>query len=486
MLSELLQGTSFPGKFRDVRVNGLATDSRKVVKGDLFFALSGEHHDGNMFVRNAIDRGAVAVITGEREPGENGIPVIPVPDINDTMAMMSARFYGNPSRKMKLVGITGTNGKTTTSYILRKIFREAGLRTGITGTISYIIGDRSFRARLTTPLAVDFQRILKDMYEEGVTHVVSEVSSHALGLKRVDYTDFDVSVFTNLTRDHLDFHGTMEDYFRAKLRLFRELTHKAGIINIDDPYGRRISEEISVAGLRVTTFGLSGAAVLRAVDVYEDERGIRFSIPLDGRALEVSSPLLGKTNVYNILAAVGVSLVLDIDEEVIRRGIEGFQGVEGRMESVRMDREFMGVIDYAHTPDALQRVLKSLRGFTRGRIITVFGCGGDRDRGKRPEMGRIASQLSDLVIVTSDNPRSERPEDIIAGILEGVRKDNCTVVTDRREAIFRAVDIARKDDTILVAGKGHEDYQEIEGVRYPFKDREVLKEALDGLSRLSG
>ncbi|HDY71175.1 MAG TPA: UDP-N-acetylmuramoyl-L-alanyl-D-glutamate--2,6-diaminopimelate ligase, partial [Nitrospirae bacterium] len=296
MLSELLQGTSFPGKFRDVRVNGLATDSRKVVKGDLFFALSGEHHDGNMFVRNAIDRGAVAVITGEREPGENGIPVIPVPDINDTMAMMSARFYGNPSRKMKLVGITGTNGKTTTSYILRKIFREAGLRTGITGTISYIIGDRSFRARLTTPLAVDFQRILKDMYEEGVTHVVSEVSSHALGLKRVDYTDFDVSVFTNLTRDHLDFHGTMEDYFRAKLRLFRELTHKAGIINIDDPYGRRISEEISVAGLRVTTFGLSGAAVLRAVDVYEDERGIRFSIPLDGRALEVSSPLLGKTN----------------------------------------------------------------------------------------------------------------------------------------------------------------------------------------------
>ncbi len=489
-LRELIEGLMPVTVTGDCFIAGLSCDSRNVGEGDLFFAVSGEHFDGNEFIKDALMRGAGAVVSGSPLSLPVDVPYVQVQDIYTAMAGIADRFYGHPSGRLSVTGITGTNGKTTTSYILHNILSADGINAGLIGTIRYILGPRELTGRFTTPEALDFQRMLAAMYDGGITHAVTEVSSHALSLKRVDFTDFDIAVFTNLTRDHLDFHGDMEAYYRAKQRLFLELTRHAAVVNIDDPYGRRLVNEIrgclsqgQGAGFRIITCGIdSDDAELRAVEIREGFEGLDFTVTYGPEVFHVGSPLLGVTNVYNILSAIGASVASGTGWDRIIEGVRQCRGVEGRMEAVKAGQGFLAIIDYAHTPDALQKVLKTLRRLTRGRIITVFGCGGDRDRGKRPEMGRIAAELSDTVIVTSDNPRTENPVAIVDDIIGGMERGEYIVEPDRKRAIEEAVRIAGPDDVVLIAGKGHEEYQEIAGVRYPFSDREVLRETIMGLT----
>lgn len=477
-LSELTEGLIATVTGGNPVIKGLCADSRAVKKGDLFFAVKGERFNGNEFIHEAIKKGAVAVVSEESHRKGITVPYVQVQEMNDAMAYMAARFFGKPSQTLSLVGITGTNGKTTTSYLLYEIIRASGKRAGLLGTIRYIIDSESVKAPLTTPQAVEFQHLLFRMVSKGVTHAVAEVSSHALTLKRVDYTRFAITVFTNLTRDHLDFHGDMEAYFQAKRRLFFDFNSEVSVINQDDPYGRRLYNELKDAGLKTITFGLDDSSMCRATGIRQSIEGTEFAISFEDECQRIFTPMIGITNVYNILASVAVARTFGIEWEYIKKTIEGFSGVEGRMEPVRVGQDFLAIIDYAHTPDALMKVIQTLRGIEGGRLITVFGCGGDRDKGKRALMGDIASRLSDVVVITSDNPRSESPDAIIEDIRKGIKSENYMVEVDRREAIRRAVSIAGEGDVVLVAGKGHEDYQEINGVRYPFSDREVLKEAI--------
>ncbi len=487
-LGELIEGLMPVTVTGDCLVEGLSCDSRNVGEGDLFFAVRGGRFDGNEFIKDALMRRAAAVVSGSPLSLSVDVPYVHVQDIYTAMAGIADRFYGHPSGRLSITGITGTNGKTTTSYILHNILSADGIRAGLIGTIRYILGTQELTGRFTTPEALDFQRMLAGMSDGGMTHAVTEVSSHALSLKRVDFTDFDIAVFTNLTRDHLDFHGDMEAYYRAKQRLFLDLTRHAAVVNIDDPYGRRLVKEIrgglrQGADLRIITCGIdSDDAELRAVEVKEGVEGLDFTVMYGSEVFHVGSPLLGVTNIYNILSAIGASVASGTGWERIIEGVRRCRGVEGRMESVKAGQGFLAIVDFAHTPDAMQKVLKTLRRLTGGRIITVFGCGGDRDRGKRPEMGRIAAELSDTVIVTSDNPRTEDPVAIVDDIKKGIKKGEYIVEPDRKRAIEEAVRIAGPDDVVLIAGKGHEEYQEIAGVRYPFSDREVLREGIMGLT----
>ncbi|NOY38913.1 MAG: UDP-N-acetylmuramoyl-L-alanyl-D-glutamate--2,6-diaminopimelate ligase [Nitrospirae bacterium] len=487
-LGKLIEGLMPVTVSGDCVIEGLSCDSRNVGEGDLFFAVRGEHFDGNEFIEDALMRRAGAIVSESPLSLSLDVPYVQVQDIYTAMAGIADRFYGHPSGKLSVTGITGTNGKTTTSYILHTILSADGARAGLLGTIKYVLGSQELRGRFTTPEALDFQRMLADMHDRGITHAVVEVSSHALSLKRVDFTEFDVAVFTNLTRDHLDFHGDMEAYYRAKRRLFLELARHAAVVNIDDPYGRRLVKEsregpAQEADFSIITCGIdSDDAELRAVEIKEGFEGLDFTVMYGQEVFHVSSPLLGVTNIYNILSAIGASVALGIEWERIVEGVRQCSGVEGRMEPVKAGQDFLAVIDYAHTPDALQKVLETLRRLAKGRIITVFGCGGDRDRGKRPEMGRIAAELSDTAIVASDNPRTEDPVGIIDDIIGGMKKGEYIIEPDRNKAIKEAVRIAGPDDVVLIAGKGHEEYQEIRGVRYPFSDREILREAIRGLT----
>lgn len=493
-LSRLVEGLN-PLKISnegDPVISGLTMDSRSVNQGDLFFAVRGVHFDGNDYLEDAATSGAAAIISEvSRVSGESplpvsreaGLPYMVVEDIQMAMAMIADRFYCHPSGRMAVIGITGTNGKTTTACILRRIMTESGRETGLMGTIKYTFGNEDSNALLTTPEALEFQQVLSKMEEHGATGVVAEVSSHALSRRRVDFTDFRVSVFTNLTRDHLDYYGGMEEYYTAKKRLFTDLTGAGAVINTDDPYGKRLVDELAESGerepdYRILKYGTSEDAELRAGGITESKSGISFDLYYAGSRKHVTSPLIGMINVYNILASLGSAIILGIELEEAVNTVSSFEGVEGRLEPVENSRDILALVDYAHTPDALRKVLETLKRVSSGRIITLFGCGGDRDTGKRPLMGKISSELSDLVILTSDNPRSENPEKIISEIEKGVKKSNSITVADRREAICRAAEMAERGDTLLVAGKGHEDYQEILGVRYPFSDREALKESL--------
>ncbi len=489
-LEELIEGLGLTVGDPVCEIKGLASDSRRVREGDLFFAIQGGRHNGNDYTVDAVSRGARAVIS-ERAPRRDlGVPCLQVSDIHRAMAAIADRFHGHPSGRLKVVGVTGTNGKTTTAHLVRSILECSGIKAGLIGTTGYILGGEVEKGLFTTPEAIEFQRMLGEIRDAGMSHAVTEVSSHALSMRRVDCTEFQVSVFTNLTRDHLDFHGDMESYYRAKRRLFSELTRAASVVNSDDPYGRRLIDEMKGSGgkrgLRMITYGLGEDAELRAIGINETVQGLNFTVmyrPEGATAVmaNIASSLIGITNVYNILAAIGASVALGLQWRRIAEGVRRFRGVEGRMEPVKAGQDFLAVVDYAHTPDALRKVLETLRRITEGRIITVFGCGGDRDRGKRPQMGSAAAELSDLVVVTSDNPRTEDPEAIIKDITSGIKGDNYTVEPDRMRAIQRAVSMAGRGDVVLVAGKGHEDYQEIRGVRHPFSDREALKGAIRAL-----
>jgi len=484
-LDEIIKGaeTKSISGGADAEIAGVAYDSRKVLPGHLFVAVQGEKADGHDFIQDAVRRGAVAVVC-EKETA-NGrtlpVPLVRVVDSRAALAVISVNLYGRPSESLCTIGVTGTNGKTTTTYLLKSIFESWGKKVGLIGTIQCMIGNETYDAEHTTPEALEFQGLLHRMLTAGCTHIVSEVSSHALAQKRVDGTVFRAGVFTNLTRDHLDFHKTMDDYYHAKERFFGELLDGASIINHDDPYGRRLISYITslpVGPKKFFTYGLEKGTDFIAADIKDSFHGLRFKIITNDGAYEAESSFLGLPNVYNILSAVGTSVSLGVPWDVILLGIKNARPVKGRFERVDAGQKFLAIIDYAHTEDALERLIYTARGLTEGRIITVFGCGGDRDRGKRPGMGAIATRLSDFVVITSDNPRSERPEEIIKEIETGAVRRNYLVEPDRREAIKRAVLLAGDGDVVLVAGKGHESSQVVGGSCFHFSDGEVLEEAI--------
>ena len=475
-VKELLRGISarIPESIGDKAVTAVEYDSRKIVKNSLFVAISGFKVDGHSFLPHVEQQSAMAAIVEKKIPGIR-LPQIVVNDSRRALAQVAANFYRESIDALKLVGITGTNGKTTTSFLVRSILREAELESGLIGTIAYYYGDKEVSALNTTPESLDICRILNALTEEGQKACVLEVSSHALELHRVDGLLFDVAVFTNLSRDHLDFHKSEEAYFRAKSRLFN-LLKKDGkaVVNIDDPYGQKLIEKLTSAAL---TFGFADEADVRAEKWQMDSNGMDIVLSTPRGEMTLHSRLISQFNVKNIMAAVASALALGIDAERIRRGIENLEFVPGRLESITVKDDVQVVVDYAHTPDALQKALQAVRAITKGRLIVVFGAGGDRDKGKRPQMGCVAQDGADLVIVTSDNPRSEDPQAIIEDILTGMKKDeHVKVIQDRRQAIHQAIMTARSGDLILIAGKGHEKYQDIKGVKHPFDDVAVARE----------
>ncbi len=477
MLSQLPQNLVRRAEFAaDPEIRKLAYNSRQAEPGTLFFAIRGLRADGHQFVPEALQRGAVAVVSENACPEGFALPWIEVQSIRRVMAVVADRFFESPSRELPLVGITGTNGKTTTAYLVHAMASRRGPSLMV-GTIQTVIGGQALEAKLTTPESVDIQELLREAVSQGCSSGVFEVSSHALAFDRVYGCRFPVAVFTNLSQDHLDFHADLEEYFQAKARLFDRSYNEAleaAIVNGDDPFGRRLA--LSCRG-RVS-YGLGEGNDLRPLKLEADHDGIRMRVSWFGSTLELESPLVGRHNVYNLLAAAGASHFLGMGTGEIAEGAAGLKVVPGRFEKVELGLPFTVVIDYAHTPDALENVLRLARQVARGRLICVFGCGGDRDRAKRPLMGTIAARLADWVVVTSDNPRTEDPEaivaDIIAGLPRGFRA--AEVVVDRREAIRRALELARPDDLVLLAGKGHETYQDIGGQRIPFDERVVLRE----------
>lgn len=466
-----------PGKNMDLDIQSLEYDSRRVRSGSLFFAVSGLATDGHLYIDQALEKGARAIVSEREAPPDFSVPWIRVDSIRALLALAAGRFYNHPSQHLKLVGITGTDGKTTTAFLVHSILEQDSPAL-LMGTIKTRVGKWEIDSVRTTPEAVDIQQTLARALEGGCRHGVMEVSSHALFLQRVYHCHFPVGVFTNLSQDHLDFHRDLDDYFGAKSLLFRAEYNpslKYAVLNADDPFASRIEVP---AGARRITFGFSESADAHPTHFETSLEGTRVELRFMGRTLSLHSPMPGRHNIYNILSAVASTAVLGLGDDQIRQGIACLSAVPGRFEKVQTGRPFTVIVDYAHTPRALENVLDLSRRLARGRIICVFGCGGDRDRGKRPAMGAIAARGADWAIVTSDNPRREDPEKIIDDIRRGIPEDarNYEVIADRRRAIARALEKAREEDIILIAGKGHETYQEIGQERIHFDDREVVQE----------
>jgi UDP-N-acetylmuramoyl-L-alanyl-D-glutamate--2,6-diaminopimelate ligase len=458
---------------RDVEVLDLAYDARTARPGALFFCVPGARFDGHDFAGEAVGNGAVALV-GERRV-DVAVPQLLVADARAAMAVAADAFFGEPSRELEIAGVTGTNGKTTTAFLLYAILDAAGRRPGLLGTVESRIGGAVRPVVRTTPEAIDLQRTFRELLDAGDRSVALEASSHASVLHRLDRVRFDALVFTNLSQDHLDFHGTLEEYYGAKRRLFVGGTPPPAAVNIGDPHGRLLADELLTAGRApLITFGFAADAEVRPEGLELSAGGTR----LTAAGIEIESALRGRFNVENLLAAVAAGLLLDVEPGEIKAGVESVAGVPGRFETVDAGRPFTVLVDYAHTPDSLDNVLRTARDLVAGgRLICVFGCGGDRDRGKRPLMGRIAADLADIVVVTSDNPRSEEPLAIIEDILQGAGLE-VEIDPDRRSAIARALALASPGDVVVIAGKGHEQGQEIGGRKLPFDDREVVREVL--------
>ena len=500
-------------------ITGLTLDSRTAQKGDLFIAIKGTHTDGHSFIPDAIKNGAVAVMVENSRmdsiesnavitSGENPT-IIAVDDTHKASAFVASAFYDFPTEKLHLTGVTGTNGKTTTTILIEAIYRQAGFEVGRIGTIGYCWKEKFIQAPLTTPDPIRLQRLFSQMVSDGIKRVVMEVSSHALAQKRIFGCFYDVAVFTNLSHDHLDFHETMEDYFKAKSFLFLEhlgrrpnpvLSTSSGyaVINIDDPYGVRLVGMLEGKNAKVLTYGICNPALggtaplIYPVQIQGCADGTLLIIKTPVGEVSINSKLIGRLNIYNMLAAVGAGIASGIDLEVIAKGIASVKEVDGRLQKVPIDAPFHVVVDYAHTPDAMEKALSCLRELAKGRVITVFGCGGDRDRTKRPLMARVAANFSDVVIITSDNPRTEDPQKIIDDIITGMPSDWIrddlklpkkvfSVIIDRRTAIKKAIQIAQPGDIVFIGGKGHETYQIIGREKIPFDDRCVVKECHDEL-----
>jgi len=474
---------AIPGAGLDVPCTAVTHDSRQVKPGSVFVALPGEKADGAAFAPQAIASGAVAIVAERPASTPVGAPWIVVSDARLALALLAAEFFGHPSRQMKVIGTTGTNGKTTTSYVMHSIFEAAGIRCGLMGTVTYRIGDRELAATRTTPEAPEVQSFMRQMVDAGCGACVMEVSSHALAMRRVDGIRFAAGVFTNLTRDHLDFHQNMENYFAAKRRLFEMLPADApAVINVDDP---RAASLVEIAG-RPVTYAVTKDADVTPGPLSFALRGLEFDVRMPQGVAHVKSKLVGKPNVYNILAAAGTAAAVGIPIKAIERGLQKLSDVPGRFEVVSSpDDDITVVVDYAHTDDALRNLLETARALASRRLITVFGAGGDRDKTKRPLMGMVAARLSDVVVITSDNPRGEDPARIIEEVKRGAepesRQGNAEVlaIADRRDAILQAIDRASRGDVVLIAGKGHEKYQDIGGRITPFDDVAVAREALE-------
>jgi len=463
----------------DIEVSSLAYDSRQVEEGALFFAVKGLKTDGHLFVDQAISRGAVAIASEQPQGTRSAATWIQTRSVRRLMAQGANRFYGEPSRSLPLIGITGTNGKTTTAHLSHTILQQHS-KAVMLGSINAKIGDRDLESTLTTPEAIDVQRILHEALDQGCEFGVMEASSHALFFDRVFQTYFPVSIFTNLSQDHLDFHSSLEEYFSTKQLLFQR-SYNPGIrwalLNADDAFGQQL---MSKTDGEVVTFGLSDNAGIHPLSCRMSFEGLETELDFFGRTLQIKSHLLGQHNLYNLMAAATACSLLGVADETIQAALAGLRNVPGRFEKVSADVPFSIIIDFAHTPDALKNVLKLAQQVAEKRVICLFGCGGDRDRGKRPQMGSIACRDSDVVIVTSDNPRTEDPQEIIDEIIPGIPNTHTDVevIPDRKVAIRRALEIAQPGDLVLLAGKGHETYQEIKGEKFPFDEREIVRKVL--------
>lgn len=475
-------------KWAEVEIGSIEIDSRAVKEGSLFVSLPGFKTDGHLFAPEAVAKGACAVVA---EQGlDLPVPVIIVPDARRALAYLAARFYENPTHRLRLVGVTGTNGKTTVTYFIEKILEDYGHKTGRIGTINMKIGQKLLPVQNTTPESLYLQQAFSEMVHHHCSHAVMEVSSHALKLGRVRGLDFDVAVFTNLTQDHLDFHGTMEEYKKAKGLLFAQLGSaihfdqlKFAILNADDPASAYFRE---VTPAQVITYGLKNEADLVATDISLTSKGVNFTVHGQGEKERIQLPLPGLFNVYNALAAIAVGLIEKIPLSQMKASLEKVEQIPGRMEIVPVNTDFTVIVDYAHTPDSLENVLNTVRQFTQGSLYCVVGCGGDRDKGKRPLMAKIAAEKADFAVFTSDNPRSEDPAHILKEMEAGLNghqllQTKYISIVNRKEAIYWVLKQAKAQDVIVIAGKGHETYQEIKGVRHFFDDREVVKEAVQTL-----
>ena len=463
----VLESTADP----ELEISGVVYDSRKAAPGVLFVAVSGFASDGNRFIPMAMEKGAAAVVTAKRPEGE--VPYVLVSSDRLALALIAANYYDHPARKMTIIGVTGTNGKTSVTLLVKHVLEVClGAKVGLIGTMENLIGTESIPTERTTPESFELQGLFARMYEAGCSHVVMEVSSHALALERVGGIRFQVAAFTNLTEDHLDFHKTMEAYCDAKAELFRRCDR--AVVNLDDSYGPRM---LSGCCCPVVTTSVREQADIQARNVELHSQGIRFTAAREGETVAVELPIPGRFTVHNALTVLGIALSLGIPMEACARALSGAKGVKGRIEAVPTPNEpYTVLIDYAHTPDGLENILRSVRDFCRGRVIAAFGCGGDRDPMKRPIMGHIGVGLSDFAVITSDNPRTEEPMAIIRDILKGVNQEDgeYIVIEDRRKAIRYAMDIGKKDDIIILAGKGHETYQDIGGRKYHLDEREEV------------
>lgn len=483
-IAEKIDGAVVIGD-KNALCSSLERDSRKAKEGTLFVAIKGANFDGHDFLEEVLKKGAVAVLSEKDFIPPEGLTLIRVPDLEEALKIIAPFFFDYPARKMRVIGITGTNGKTTTSYLIRKILRDSGKKVGLIGTIQIMIEDESIKTANTTPDIVELQNILAKMEQKGVDYVVTEVSSHALALGRVAGIEFDTAVFTNLTQDHLDFHKTMENYRNAKTKLFKLLTenstkpNKCAVVNIDDNAGEYM---LKAANCKHITYSINSDSSLKAQNIDVTSTGTNFLLTGKYGEIPISLQLTGFFNVYNTLAAIGVCLAENIPIESIKNTLKNFQSVAGRFERVG-GKDISVIVDYAHTPDGVENALKTARQIAKNRVIAVFGCGGDRDKTKRPIMGKIAADLADAVIATSDNPRTEDPQSILNDVISGVKSNIgdkfFESVLDRKTAIYRAVEIAEPGDIIAVLGKGHENYQILNTGRIHFDDGEVAREALE-------
>ncbi len=455
----------------EIDIKGIAYDSRKVKEGYLFIAIKGFETDGHKYIDSAIKNGAVAIL-GE-EDIECGCTYVKTEDSRKALAICAAEFFGHPEKKLKIIALTGTNGKTTTTYLIRQILMLKGLRCDLIGTNQTLIGDEIIESSRTTPESLDLFEIFSKMAQSDGEYVVMEVSSHSLELDRVFGIIFETAVLTNITQDHLDFHKTMENYANAKAKLFA--MSKSAAINTDSAYADVC---INNTKGKLLTYSVDNDSIIHAENIKMSERGVIFDILFEGEAHEMRLGIPGMFSVYNALAAICACINIGVDITDIEKGLVLAKSVKGRIEVVHTNTPYTIIIDYAHTPDGLENIISAVRAFAKARVITVFGCGGNRDATKRPKMGSIAEGLSDIAIVTSDNPRCEEPDSIIKDILEGMKKDNHITVTNRREAIRHAMEIAQEDDIIILAGKGHETYQEIDHIKHDFDERVVVKEIL--------
>lgn len=479
-LSEVVRGIDIIDRYgnMEVDIKDIVYDSRKVIPGCVFICITGFAQDGHKYIEDAIKMGAVAAIV-EKDVKVMGITLVKVADTRKSMPVIGSNFYNHPTDTLKLIGITGTNGKTTTTYLIKSILDQAQKETSTIGTISIKIGKVEVPSSRTTPESVDLQKLFKEMLDEDMEYAVMEVSSHALDLGRVDNCSFRIGIFTNLTQDHLDYHKNFDNYREAKKKLFYKTTH-ANIINIDDKHGRIIADEIKSLKTDLITYGIDNNADIMAKNIEIDVKGIKFTLVTPTYNIDIQNNTPGRFSVYNCMAAAAVAYSEGINKEIIKEGLCNLESVPGRSEVLNIDKPYTVIIDYAHSPDALENILNAVRQYAKGKLITVFGCGGDREIEKRPIMGAVAGRLSDYCVITSDNPRSENPDSIIKQVEQGITDTNCDYICieNRRDAMKYALTIARKDDVVLLAGKGHETYQVLKEGTIHFDEREVIRELI--------